>query len=153
MGGGGAGDKGGGKKREGEPEDDGFVPMPARPDHADLARIAMHAGDAAAFAGPVTDSEFLPRESMSGFFLRNQMLESKGGGRQLGEAEAARLAIEKHVLAAPGTSYDPVIEKQGEDAFIVKLHRLDPNPPFLPDLDAAATYRIDRSSGEVRKIG
>jgi hypothetical protein len=118
----------------------------ARPDVVAFANGMVKAADAAAMPGPTTDSDLLPRESVSGMFVRDFALQgAQALGRQpLGEDEAARIVIEKHIAGTPGLYYDAAVEAKGPDAFLVKLHRLDPNPPFLPAAKAEATYRIDR---------
>jgi hypothetical protein len=124
-----------------------------RPEIAQFAQGMVHAADAAAMPGPTTDGDLLPRESVSGLFVRDFALQGAValGRPPLGEDEAARIVIEKHIAGTPGLYYDAAVEADGQDAFIVKLHRLDTNPPFLPDPEAEATYRIDRRSWNIEE--
>ncbi len=124
-----------------------------RPEVAQFAQGMVQAADAAAMPGPTTDSDLLPRESVSGMFVRDFALQGAAalGRHPLGEDEAARIVIEKHIAGTPGVYYDAKIEAEGADAFIVKLHRLDTNPPFLPDPKAEAAYKINRKTWQVER--
>lgn len=119
---------------------------PLRPEFVRFAQGMVQASDAASLPGPTTDGDLLPRESVSGLFMRDFALQGAMamGRPPLGEDEAARMVIEKHVAGKPGVYYDAAVEAQGEEMFVVRLHRLNPNPPFLPEPKAEATYRIDR---------
>jgi hypothetical protein len=131
-------------------------PPPAvRSDVAAFAQGMVQAADAAATPGPTTDGDLLPRESVSGLFVRDFVLQGAValGRPPLGEDEAARIVIEKHIAGTPGLYYDAAVEASGPDAFIVKLHRLDTNPPFLPDPKAEAAYKIDRRTWQVDEVG
>jgi len=128
--------------------------MPSvRPEIAAFAQGMVQAADAAAMPGPTTDGDLLPRESVSGLFVRDFALQGAValGRAPLGEDEAARIVIEKHIAGTPGVYYDATVEADGDDAYNVKLHRLDTNPPFLPDPRAEATYRIDRRTWTVEE--
>ncbi|HVY60982.1 MAG TPA: hypothetical protein VHF22_04980, partial [Planctomycetota bacterium] len=113
------------------------------------------AADAAAMPGPTTDSDLLPRESVSGLFVRDFVLQGAValGRPPLGEDEAARIVIEKHIAGTPGLYYDAAVEASGPDAYVVKLHRLDTNPPFLPDPNPEAKYKIDRRTWQIDEVG
>lgn len=130
-------------------------PMPAiRPEMQAFAQGMVQAADAAAMPGPTTDGDLLPRESVSGLFVRDFVLQGAIalGRPPLGEDEAARIVIEKHIAGTPGLYYDAAVEASGPDAYLVKLHRLDTNPPFLPHPEAEASYRIDRRTWQIEEI-
>jgi hypothetical protein len=111
-----------------------------------FAQGMVQASDAASLPGPTADGDLLPRESVSGLFMRDFAVQgSQALGRPpIGQDEAARIVIEKHVDGKPGVYYDAEVDADGDDFFLVRLHRLNPNPPFLPDPTAEAIYRIDR---------
>ena len=116
-----------------------------------FAQGMVQAADAAAMPGPTTESDLLPRESVSGLFIRDFALQGAValGRAPLGEDEAARIVIEKHIAGTPGLYYDAAVEASGPDAYLVRLHRLDTNPPFLPEANAEATYKIDRRTWQI----
>jgi hypothetical protein len=124
-----------------------------RPEVAAFAQGMVQAADAAAMPGPTTESDLLPRESVSGLFVRDFALQGAValGRAPLGEDEAARIVIEKHIAGTPGVYYDAAVEADGDDAYLVRLHRLDTNPPFLPAKDAEASYRIDRRTWAIEE--
>lgn len=119
----------------------------------EFAQGMVQAADAASAPGPTSDSDLLPRESVSGLFVRDFALQGALalGRPPLGQDEAARIVIEKHIAGQPGLYYDANVTAQGEDAFTVKLHRLNPNPPFLPDPKPEASYVINRRTWQVEE--
>ncbi|MFC1708099.1 hypothetical protein ACFL59_14985 [Planctomycetota bacterium] len=142
----------GANHRRGEGEHDKEPSTPAvRPEVARFAQGMVQASDAASLPGPTADGDLLPRESVSGMLMRDFALQgAEALGREpLDEDEAARIVIEKHVAGKAGVYYDAAVEPDGDAAFLVKLHRLNPNPPFLPEPKAEATYRIDRKLWKV----
>lgn len=136
-----------------KPSEEAKAASSIRPEVAAFAQGMVQAADAAAMPGPTTDGDLLPRESVSGLFVRDFALQGAValGRPPLGEDEAARIVIEKHIAGTPGLYYDAAVTADGQDAYIVKLHRLDTNPPFLPDPEAEATYRIDRRSWNIEE--
>lgn len=126
-----------------------------RPELQAFTQGMVQAADAAAMPGPTTDGDLLPRESVSGLFVRDFVLQGAValGRPPLGEDEAARIVIEKHIAGTPGLYYDAAVETSGPDTYLVKLHRLDTNPPFLPDPNAEATYKIDRRTWQIDEMG
>lgn len=135
-----------------EPEEE-VKPEPMRPEVIRFAQGMVQASDAASLPGPTADGDLLPRESVSGLFMRDFAVQGAEalGRPPLGEDEAARMVIEKHLSGQSGVYYDANVEADGDDAFLVKLHRLSPNPPFLPSPDVEATYRIDRKLWQIEK--
>jgi hypothetical protein len=130
------------------------APAPAvRREVIDFTQGMVQAADAASAPGPTSDSDLLPRESVSGLFVRDFALQGAValGRPPLGEDEAARIVIEKHIAGQPGLYYDAAVTALGDDAYVVKLHRLNPNPPFLPDPRAEATYVINRRTWVVEE--
>lgn len=123
------------------------------PDVAEFAQGMVQAADAAAMPGPTTDGDLLPRESVSGLFVRDFALQGAValGRAPLGEDEAARIVIEKHIDGQAGLYFDANVKSDGDAAYIVSLHRLDTNPPFLPAAEAEATYKIDRKTWAVEQ--
>lgn len=136
-----------------QPEEERLPPI--RPEFARFAQGMVQASDAASLPGPTTDGDLLPRESVSGMFMRDFALQGAAalGRPPLGEDEAARMVIEHHVAGKPGVYYDAAVEPEGEDSFVVKLHKLNPNPPFLPEPDPEASYRIDRRLWKIKPAG
>jgi hypothetical protein len=129
-------------------------PPPAvRPEIAAFAQGMVQAADAAAMPGPTTDSDLLPRESVSGLFVKDFALQGAValGRPPLGEDEAARIVIEKHIAGQQGLYYDAKVQPDGDANFIVRLHRLDSKPPFLPNPKAEVSYRIDRRTWAIEK--
>lgn len=129
-------------------------PKPLRPEYVRFAQGMVRAADAACLPGPTTDGDMLPRESVSGMYLRAHVTtegESLGAG-PVDKQQAARVAIEQHTRAKPGRYYDAVVDDSDETVFVVRLHLLDPNPPFLPHPEAEASYRVDRQTGQMGMI-
>jgi hypothetical protein len=132
------------------------VDAPQRPmqkEVVDFTQGMVQAADAACLPGPTSDSDLLPRESVSGLFIRDFALQGAValGRPPLGEDEAARIVIEKHVAGQPGVYYDAAVTPAGDDHYLVKLHKLSPNPPFLPDPKPEAAYRINRRTWQVEE--
>jgi hypothetical protein len=127
------------------------LPKTLRPEHIRFAQNMVHAADVACLPGPTTDGDMLPRESVSGMFLRARIFdeaETLGRG-PVTRDEAARLAIEHHTSGKSGKYYDAVIDDDGNGTFVIKLHLLDPNPPFLPAADPEMVYDVVRDSGKI----
>lgn len=129
------------------------APPPMRKEVIEFAQGMVQAADAASVPGPTSDGDLLPRESVSGIFMRDFALQGAIalGRPPLGEDEAARIVIERHIAGRPGLYYDAQIEAHGEDAYLVKLHKLNPNPPFLPEPTAEAKYVINRRTWQVEE--
>ncbi|MHC4830624.1 MAG: hypothetical protein ACYTFT_09780 [Planctomycetota bacterium] len=132
--------------------EDGLEPL--RPEVVRFAQGMVQASDAASLPGPTAESDLLPRESVSGLFMRDFALQGAQalGRPPLGEDEAARMVIEKHVAGKQGVYFDANVEEESPDGYLVKLHRLNPNPPFLPEPEPEATYRIDRKLWKIEQV-